>query len=100
EPVAGTALGGTQGEDLAREVPVVERLRGVDAAVALQANRPGAERLGNLLRERRLAHPGFALEKQRAAHPQCEEGRRGQALVGQVVDSSQHRGELLWAGDV
>ena len=38
---AGRGLQGAQVQQLAREVPVVERLRGVDAVVALQPDQLG-----------------------------------------------------------
>ena len=64
-------LGGAQVQQLARVVPVVDGLGGIDALVALQADelaaRPAAEHLGNL----GLADARFALEQQRAFQRQA-----------------------------
>ena len=67
------ALGGAQREELARVVPVVERLVDVDALVALQADEARAGRAGERLGDLRLAHARLALDEQR----QAELGRRG-----------------------
>ena len=61
-------LEGAQVQDLAREVPVVERLGGVDALVALQPHQRQLQRLGQRLGERGLARAGLALEQQRPLH--------------------------------
>src|SRR5699024_5672946 len=52
-----------QMQDLASEVPVVQRLGGVDALVALQPDERQAESLGESLRERSLAGAGLAFEE-------------------------------------
>ena len=78
-----------QVQDLAREVPVVQRLARVDALVALQPDQLDAQQLGQRLGERRLAGAGLALEQQRAAHRQREPAGRRQALVGQVARGGQ-----------
>ena len=74
-----------QVQDLAREVPVVERLGGVDALVALQPDQRQVERLGDRLGQRGLAGAGLALEQQRPLHPQREEGDGRQRVVAQVA---------------
>ena len=71
-------------EDLAREVPVVERLGGVDALVALQPDQRQVERLGERLGQRGLAGAGLPLEQQRALHREREVGDRGELVVAQV----------------
>ena len=76
-------------EDLTREVPVVERLGGVDALVALQADQRQVERLGQSLGQRRLAGAGLALEQQRALHGESQVGDRGQLVVAQVARSPE-----------
>ena len=57
-----------QVQDLAREVPVVERLAGVDPLVALQPDQRHVVHLGERLGQRRLAGAGLALEQQRPLH--------------------------------
>ena len=93
---AGSAgLGRPQVQELAGVVPLVDGLGHVDALVALQpqqlAARPGGQHLGHL----GLAHPGLALEQQRAVQGQGQEDRRGQALVGQVAVGGEGAGDLL-----
>ena len=72
-------------QQLARVVPLVHRLRDVDALVALQPDElaagPGREHVRHL----GLADPGLALEQQRPVQSQREEHGRGQALVGEIV---------------
>jgi hypothetical protein len=81
-------------EELARVVPVVHGLRGVDALVALEADqlttRPPAEDLGDL----RLADAGLSLEQQRPPQRQREEDRRREPLVGQVPVPAEGVGDL------
>ena len=72
-------------QDLAREVPVVERLRRVDALVALQPHQRQVEALRDRLGERGLAGAGLTLEQQRPLHPQREERHRRQRVVGEVA---------------
>ena len=72
-------------QQLARVVPLVDGLGGVDALVALQAHelaaRPARQHLGDL----GLADARLALEQQRALQAYREEDRGGEALVGQVL---------------
>jgi len=79
------ALGRPEREELARVVPVVERLMDVDALVALQADQPGAGRGGERLRNLGLPYAGLALDEQRLAELGREEDRRGQGAVGEVA---------------
>ena len=79
------ALGGAQREQLARVVPVVERLVDVDALVALQADEARAGRAGERLGHLRLAHARLALDEQRQAELAGEEHRDGQRAVGEVA---------------
>ena len=87
-------LGGTQVQQLARVVPVVHGLGGVDALVALQADQlaagPPADHLGDL----GLADAGLALEQQRPLQRQRQEDGRGQAVVGQVAVQAQRPRDL------
>ena len=89
-PPAG-GLEGAQVQDLAREVPVVERLGGVDALVALQPDQRQVERLGDRLGQRGLAGAGLALEQQRPLHPQRQERDRRQRVVARGSRSSPSR---------
>ena len=82
-------------QDLAREVPVVERLGRVDALVALQPDQRQVERLGDRLGQRGLAGAGLALEQQRPLHPQREERDRGQRLVAQVPRVAEAGGDVV-----
>ena len=82
-------LGGAQVQQLAAEVPVVERLAGLQALVALQPVERPAGDLGQRVRQRRLADARLALEEQRAVHDQRQVGRRRQPLVGQVPGALQ-----------
>ena len=83
-----------QVQDLAREVPVVERLGGVDALVALEPDQRQVQRLRERLGERGLAGAGLALQQQRPLHPQREEGDRGEVVVAQVAGRPEPRGDL------
>jgi hypothetical protein len=76
-------------QDLAREVPVVERLGHVEALVALQADQYGAGRRRDGLGEGGLAHAGIAFEEQWSAQPQREEAGRCQAVIGEVAGVAQ-----------
>jgi hypothetical protein len=57
DPLAGR-LGQPDGEQLARVVPLVQRLVGGDALIALQADQRGVDRGGQGLGGLGLAHPG------------------------------------------
>ena len=91
-------VGEPDAEQLARVVPLVERLGGVDPLVALQPDQRrvehGRERPGRL----GLADARLALEQQRLRQAQAEEHRRRQALVDEVVDRRQPLGQRLDVG--
>lgn len=74
-----------QVQQLPREVPVVERLRGVNALMTLQADQRQVERLRQRGRERRLAGAGFTLAEQRPSHTYGEERGHRDAVVGEVA---------------
>jgi hypothetical protein len=94
QPVApGRRLQRPQVQQLAREVPVVEGLGGVDAVVALEADQLGAEYLRERLGERGLAGAGLAFAEQRPAHAEGEVGRRGEPLVGEVAGGAEGFGQ-------
>src|SRR4051794_30794207 len=79
------ALGGAQREELARVVPVVQRLVDVDALVALEADQPRAGGRGERLGDLRLPDARLALDQQRLAELGGEEDRGGQGAVGEVA---------------
>ena len=91
-------LGEADAEQLARIVPLVQRLGGVDPVVALQADQRGVEHGGQRLARLGLADAGLALEQQRLGQPQAEEHRGGERLVDQVVDRAQAHAERLDVG--
>ena len=91
----GSVAGRAQVQDLPREVPVVERLAGVDALVALQPHEPRPGDLGQRLRERGLADPRVTLQEQRPAHPDREVRGRRHPDVGQVSDPVEGVGHCL-----
>jgi hypothetical protein len=78
------ALRRAQRQELARVVPVVQRLVEVDALVALQADQARAGRAGQRLGHLRLAHARLALDEQRLAQLAGQEHRGGQGAVGEV----------------
>jgi len=90
-------LGEPDPQQLPRVVPLVERLRGVDALEALQAHERRVEQLGQRLRRLRLADAGLALEQQRLRQPDRAEQSGRQRRVGQVADLGQTSGQ---GGDV
>ena len=91
----GDRLDRAQMQDLAREVPVVERLRRVDALVALQPDQLRAPDLGQRRGQRGLADAGLALQQQRPAQGVGQIGRRADPGVGQVAGGGQRHGEGL-----
>ena len=93
-PRRGSGLQGPQVQDLAREVPVVERLRGVDALVALEPDQRRPRQLGQRLGERGLAGAGLALEQDRALHLQRQVDDRRELVVGEVAGLPQPGGQV------
>ena len=81
-------------EHLPGVVPLVERLVGVDALVALQPDQPPAEHRGEDLGDLGLADADLALEQDRAAQRQRDEQRGGQPAVGEVAAAAQQLGQL------
>jgi len=78
-------LGEPDLDHLARDVPLVRRLRDVETLVALHAQQLGAEPACEALAELGLADAGLALEEQRAAELQAQVQRRGEAPVAHVL---------------
>ena len=98
ELVAGR-LGEPDGQQLARVVPLVERLGGVDALVALEADQRRVEHHRQRARRLGLADARLALEQQRLRETQRQEHRRRQPLVDEVVDGGQPLRQRLDVGD-
>ena len=92
-------VGEPDAEQLARVVPLVERLGGVDPLVALQAHERRVEHRRERLRGLRLADAGLALEQQRLRQAHAEEDRRREPLVDEVVDRGEPPRERLDVGD-
>jgi SEC-C motif-containing protein len=91
-------LGGPQVEELAAEVPVVERLAGLETLVALQpVDRPSGD-LRQRVGQRGLADPGLALQEQGPVHDQREVGSGGQPLVRKVTRALQRGGQVAGPG--
>ena len=82
-------LGQPDGQQLARVVPLVQRLGRGDALVALQPDQRRVQRGGQRLGRLGLADPGFAFEQDGLAHPDRQEQRRGQLVTGQVANFPQ-----------
>ena len=87
-------------EQLARVVPLVERLAGVDALVALQADQPGLQDPRQRARDLGLADPRLALEQQRPAQPEGEEDGHREAAVGDVALAREGLLKLLDVGEI
>jgi hypothetical protein len=82
-------LVGLDAQELLLVVPLVERLRLVEALVALQADEAGTGHLGNGLRQLGLARAGRAFDEHRLAEPVGQEDHARNAVVGEVVDVLQ-----------
>ncbi len=74
-----------QPQQLTRVVPFVERMGGIDALIALQADERSPKERGQGLGGLRLTHPGRALQKQRFAKLQAEKDGNRQPLVDQIA---------------
>jgi hypothetical protein len=86
-------------EHLSLVVPLVERLAGVDALVALQPVQRRVEQPGESLCRLGLAHPGLALEQNRLGQPHGQEQRCRQTHVGEVVVAVEGRHQGCDVGD-
>jgi hypothetical protein len=73
-------------------VPLVQRLIGVDALVALQPDQPPAEDLRQHLGDLGLADADLALQQDGALQRQRDEQRRRQAAISQVTALPQGLG--------
>ena len=86
---ASRRLDRAQVEDLPGEVPVVKRLRGVDALVALKPDQRDAQAERQRLGQRRLSGARLPFEQQRPVQPQGEEADRRQGVVAEVPGACQ-----------
>src|SRR5918997_2322336 len=95
-PVFGRSqgLGGADVQELPGVVPLVDRLVHVDALVALEPDKGRVQHARQHLRHLRLADPGLALQKERAAQLEGEKDGGGKPLAGQVVALPEPCGEL------
>ena len=82
-------------EHLACVAPVVQRVRGVDALVALQPDQACAEHVGERLRDLGLADAGLTLEQQRLAERERHVQHRREAAISQVRAAGELLGELV-----
>src|SRR5271165_5316958 len=87
--VLASRLGEPDGQQLTRIVPLVQRLGGRDALVALQPDQRGVDRRGQGLGGLGLAYARLALEQDRLAHPDGQEERRPELIARQVADRLQ-----------
>ena len=78
------ALGRPQRQQLARVVPVVDRVVQVDPLVALQPDQPRAGRRRQRPRDLGLADAGLALQQQRLLERRGQVDRQRQRPVGQI----------------
>ena len=88
-------FGGADSQQLARVVPLVQRLGGVDALVALQPHQGRVERRSQSLGRLGLADAGLAFEQQWLREARRAEQRCREALVGQVVDVVELAAQLV-----
>ena len=78
-------LRGADVQELARVVPLVDRVRDVEPLVALEPDQARAERRRERLRRLGLPDPRLALEQHRLLEREREEERGREPAVGQVV---------------
>ena len=84
--VPAALAAGLDPQQLLAVVPLVQRLRLVEALVALQADQLAAGGAGERLGQLGLADPRRALDQDRLAEPLGEEGDQRRGLVGEVAD--------------
>ena len=96
---------GPKVEQLARVVPFVNGLRGVDPLVALEPHELAAGPLREHFRDLGLADAGLPFQEERPPERERKEDRCGEALVGEVVVTRESRpnrfgmlrlGRLVW----
>src|SRR6185312_16804365 len=84
--------------ELLAVVPLVQRLRLVEALVALQAHQLAAEEARERLRQLRLADAGRPLDQHGLAELGGEVGDERGRLAWEVADRAQAVGDLLHGG--
>ncbi len=89
----------TDVEELARVVPLVDRVGDIEALVALEADQPRTAGAGERLGCLGLAHPGLALEQHRLLEREREEERGRESPLGQVRRLPKSRLELVDRGE-
>ena len=82
-------LGDADVDHLKAVVPLIDRRGDVEPLIALQADQPPPQRLGQNLADLGLADPGLAFEEQRPLKPESEEQRRRQRPVGDVAPGGE-----------
>ena len=82
-------------QHLAGVVPLVERRRGVEPLVALEADEPPAQRLGEDLGDLGLADARLSFEEKRASELEGQEDRGGEARVGDVAPRREQLARVL-----
>src|SRR5699024_4953929 len=82
-----------------RKIPVVERLAGVDALIALETDQRDVEGIREGVGERGLAGARSALEQQRPLHAQSQIADGGEALVSQISGGSEASRQLCGTVD-
>ena len=88
-------LRGADVQQLARVVPLVDRVRDVEPLVALQPDQPRAEDGGERLRGLRLPDPRLALEQHGLRERERQEERGREPAVRQVVGPAKRLLELV-----
>src|SRR5450759_957327 len=85
-------------EQLARIVPLIDRVRQVDALVALEADEAGTQHVGHDLGRLGLADTGLAFDEQRFLELQRKEDRGRKASVTDVATLAQARLDVFDRG--
>ena len=87
---ATPGFGGADGDHLGWKVPFVDGAGGIQPLVALQPDQPATEARGDGLGDLGLAHAGLALEKERPAEAEGQEGHGGKRPAADIVLALQH----------
>ena len=88
-------LGLANGKQLARIVPFVEGLGGIDALVALQPYQVALQRPRQRLGGLGLADAGHALDQQRLAQRKRQIGGDGETFIGEIIGAAKRRRKNL-----
>ena len=92
-------VGEPDAQELARVVPLVQRLCRVDAVVALEADQRRVEHGRQRLAGLGLPNTRLALEQQRLRQPEAQVHRRREPLVDEVIDAREPLGQGLYVRD-